>query len=144
MQECLRPDYMNTNFFLNCVAGNVFGTKTTPAIPATYYIGLSTTEPNINGSNVTEPSSEHGYARVPLSAMSEPVNGVVSNTSPIDFNESTASWGVITHYVIYDSETVGSGNLLMYGELSAPRTVEASTVMTIRNDSLKLSVVNPT
>ena len=135
---------MNTTYYINCVAGNVFGTKSTPALPTAYYIGLSTTSPNVGGSNVTEPSTESGYARVQLTSMSDPVNGVVSNTASIDFNESTASWGTVTHYVIYDSATVGSGNLLMYGELSSPRTVEAATVMTIRNNSLKLSVVNPT
>ena len=135
---------MNTTYYINCVAGNVFGTKSTPALPTAYYIGLSTTSPNVGGSNVTEPSTESGYARVQLVSMSDPVNGVVSNTASIDFNESTASWGTVTHYVIYDSATVGSGNLLMYGELSSPRTVEAATVMTIRNNSLKLSVVNPT
>ena len=32
---------MNTTYFLNCVAGNLFHTKNNPAIPAEYYIGLS-------------------------------------------------------------------------------------------------------
>ena len=68
---------------------------------------------------------------------------MVENSSSIDFNESTASWGTITHFVIYDNETVGEGNLLMYGELSAPRSVEASTIMTIRVGYLKLSALNP-
>ena len=36
------------------------------------------------------------------------------------------------------------GNLLMYGELSASRRVEAATIMTIKLGSLNLSVVNPT
>ena len=33
---------MNTTYFLNCAAGNIFNTKTSPALPKTYYIGLST------------------------------------------------------------------------------------------------------
>lgn len=36
---------MNTTYFLNCVAGNLFHTKENPAIPAQYYIGLSSTTP---------------------------------------------------------------------------------------------------
>lgn len=56
---------MTTTYFLNLTAGNLFKTKTDPAIPASYYIGLSSTEPNISGGNVTEPStSGTGYARV--------------------------------------------------------------------------------
>ena len=123
---------MNTNYFLNCVAGNVFGTKTDPAIPTTYYIGLSTTTPNTNGSGVDEPSTDAGYARVQLTTLSEPLDGVVTNSQ------------AITHFVIYDSPTVDSGNLLMYGELSTPRSVETATIMTIKEGYLKLSAQNPT
>lgn len=55
---------MNTNYFLNCVADNVFRSDAELAIPSAYYIGLSTTEPNIEGANATEPSPDAGYARV--------------------------------------------------------------------------------
>lgn len=48
----------------------------------------------------------------------------------------------MTHFVVYDALT--GGNLLMYGELSASRRVEAATIMTIKLGSLNLSVVNPT
>lgn len=135
---------MNTNYFLNCVSGNLFQTKTSPAMPTEYYIGLSTSEPNGSGANVNEPSTDAGYARVKLTSLSEPVDGVVTNSLAINFNESTASWGTITHFVIYDSAEADSGNLLMYGELSTPRAVEAATIMTIKENYLKLSTQNPT
>ena len=134
---------MNSTYFLNCVAGNVFGTQSSPALPTQYYIGLSTTEPNAAGSGVTEPSTEAGYTRVELTSLGEPSDGVVTNTLAINFDESTASWGTITHFVIYDSPTAGSGNLLMYGELTSPRSVETATIMTIKEGYLKLSVQNP-
>jgi len=132
---------MNTTHFLNRVAGNLFRTETSPAIPAEYYVGLSTTEPTMTGANVSEPSTSAGYGRVLLENLSAPINGVVTNTTNINFEESTASWGTITHFVIYDAEI--NGNLLMYGALSTPRVVEAATVMTIRQDYLRLSVQNP-
>ena len=132
---------MNTTHFLNRVAGNLFRTETSPAIPTEYYIGLSTTEPTMNGTNVSEPSASTGYSRVLLDNLSAPTNGVVTNTQNINFEESTASWGTITHFVIYDAEV--DGNLLMYGALSTPRVVEAATVMTIRQDYLRLSAQNP-
>lgn len=131
---------MNTTFYMNCVAGNLFHTKTDPAIPTQYYIGLSTTEPAVDGTNVNEPSSGAGYARVALTALGEPSNGVVSNSYPVNFAESTASWGTVTHFVIYDQET--GGNLLMYGALTTPRAVETATIMTIREGYLELSVQN--
>ena len=134
---------MNTTYFTNCVAGNLYGTKGDPAIPTSYYIGLSTTAPNIGGTNVTEPSTSAGYARVQLTNLSQPSAGVVTNQSAINFNESTSSWGTITHFVIYDSSVVGDGNLLMYGALTTPRVVDANTIMTIKENFLKLSVQNP-
>ena len=134
---------MNTTYFLNQVAGNLFKTKTTPAMPSVFYIGLSSTAPSIDGTNVDEPSASAGYARVKLTSLSEPTNGVVTNESAINFNESTSSWGTITHFVIFDAEDVDTGNLLMYGTLSTPRAVEAATIMTIKENYLKLSVTNP-
>lgn len=134
---------MNTTYFLNCVAGNLFGTKTTPSIPSTYYIGLSTTAPAIDGTNVTEPDTAAGYARVALMTLSEPTTGVVTNSQAITFDESTASWGTVTHFVIYDTAERGGGNLLMYGQLSTARVVETATIMTIKAGYLKLSVQEP-
>lgn len=51
---------MNTTYFLNCVAGNLFHTKESPTIPAQYYIGLSSSTPAIDGSGVNEPSTDAG------------------------------------------------------------------------------------
>lgn len=129
---------MNTTYFLNCVAGNVFGSKTTPALPSAYYLGLSATAPNVDGSGVKEPSATSGYTRVEIDGLSAPDNGVISNTKAIVFGESTSSWGVATHYVVYDSKS--GGNLLMYGALEAPRTIDASTIVTIKDNCLVLTV----
>lgn len=132
---------MNTTYFLNLVSGNVFGSKKIPAVPEKYYLGLSSASPALDGTGVVEPGAGTGYARVELTSLSAPVNGVVTNSAAIDFAESTAEWGTMTHFVVYDALT--DGNLLMYGELSASRRVEAATIMTIKLGSLNLSVVNP-
>lgn len=131
---------MNTNYFLNMVAGHAFHTKTTPALPTKLYIGLSTSAPSADGSNVREPSG-NGYKRVELTTLSTPTDGVVTNTSGVEFEESKGSWGTVTHFVIFDSQT--GGNLLMYGALNVARSVETDTIMTIKSGSLELSVVNP-
>lgn len=133
---------MTTTYFLNNIMGNVFTTKTDPALPINYYIGLSTSAPSLDGSGVSEPASSAGYARVRLSNLSEPTNGVITNQSAVSFEESISDWGLITHFVIYDSLT--GGNLLMYDALSASRSVEAATVVTIKENSLQLTLANPT
>lgn len=131
---------MTTQYFLNVVAGNVYATDVATALPTQYYIGLSTTAPTITGTNVSEPSGA-GYSRVELTKLSKPSGGVVTNTESIDFHESTASWGTVTHFVIYDALT--GGNLLQYGQLSTPRSIEPATIMSIPANYLNLSVQNP-
>lgn len=132
---------MNTTYFLNQVMGNLFKTKETPALPSEYYIGLSSTAPNISGGNVTEPLSNSGYKRVKLENFSEPADGVITNEQAISFDESTANWGTMSHFVIYDA--LEAGNLLMYDTLSTPRNVEAATIVTIKANSLTLTLSNP-
>lgn len=132
---------MNTTYFLNQVMGNLFKTKETPALPSEYYIGLSSTAPNISGGHVTEPLSNSGYKRVKLENLSEPADGVITNEQAISFDESTANWGTMSHFVIYDA--LEAGNLLMYDTLSTPRNVEAATIVTIKANSLTLTLSNP-
>lgn len=134
---------MNTTYFLNLVMGNLFKTQTSPAIPSAYYIGLSSTAPNVSGGNVTEPSNNStGYARVKLESLSTPTGGVIKNGSAISFEESTSNWGTMTHYVVYDALT--GGNLLFYGQLSKSRTIEENTTLVIKANELTLTLSNPT
>lgn len=128
---------------MNIVAGNVFRSKEEPAIPAKYYLGLSTTAPDLDGQNVTEPATDAGYARVELTTLSAPTDGLVTNQQAVNFEESTNNRGTVTHFVIFDAAEANTGNLLMYGELTTPRTVETATIMTIKENYLKLSVQNP-
>ncbi len=130
---------MVTTYFLNCIMGNVFKTKTSPALPTSFYIGLSSTQPTANGSGVTEPSGA-GYARVKLTNLGSPNNGKIINTANVSFNESTAGWGNMKYFVIYDSLT--GGNLLMYDTLSPARTVEISTIVTVKSGTLALTLSN--
>lgn len=134
---------MTTTYFLNCVAGNIYRTQTNPAIPLNYYLGLSTTEPAMDGTGVTEPQASAAYMRVIIdSLLSAPTDGVVTNTAAIIFNESTADWGTARYFVVYDS--LSGGNLLQYNELTIPRSIEAQTIITVKPGDLVLTVSNPT
>lgn len=132
---------LNTTLFLNNVIGNIFGCTSVDSLPSTYYIGLSTTTPNIDGTGISEPPTSAGYSRMALGSVTSPVNGVVTNGSSIAWSNSTDSWGTITHFVIFDSETDGSP--LVFGELSSPRVIEESTSIVIKSGALSLSLSNP-
>lgn len=131
---------MNTTYFLNLIAGNVFHSDTETAIPTNYYLGLSTTTPTVSGTGVSEPSSNSGYKRLLIDSFTVPSNGTVANTSVLRFPISTDNWGVVTHYVIYDAET--GGNLLMYAALKNSKTIEADTLSVFDVEDIALSVAN--
>lgn len=94
--------------------------------PATVYIALSTTTPNDDGSNFTEPSG-NGYARVavtnnltewPDSAGS----GQKSNANTILFPQASGgAWGTVTYAGIFDASS--GGNLLWSGPLSSLQAI---------------------
>lgn len=133
---------MTSTYFLNCIMGNVFMTKLSPTLPKNVYLGLSTTAPSVDGTGVTEPVASAGYQRVELTSLSEPTNGIITNESEIQFDESSASWGDITHFVLYDAPT--GGNLLMFNVLTQARRVETATIVMVKVGSLKLTLANPT
>ena len=132
---------MTSTYFLNCIMGNVFKTKENPTLPNTYYLGLSSTAPAVDGSGVSEPLASSGQQRVEFTNLGEPVNGVISNESEISFPESSASWGTVTHFVLYDAPT--NGNLLMFNVLSQSRSVETATIVMVKTGSLKFTLANP-
>lgn len=130
---------MNTTKFLNRAIDDIFESATQ------YWIGLSTTKPAVDGTNVTEPSgSGTGYARVLLANLAPAVGGVKTNTADIPFPESTARWSEspLTHYVVFDNST--GGDLLFYGELVPQRVVEAEGVQLImKAGQVTLTLRNP-
>lgn len=130
---------MTTTYFLNNIIGNVFKSKTDPPLPSEYYIGLSTTAPDLSGTNVTEPSGGN-YSRVLLTGLSEPENGLITNTSDIEFPETTDDWGTVTHYVVYDSKV--GGNLLMYEAFENSRLIQAESQARFKSRSLTFSLNN--
>lgn len=131
---------MNTIYFLNLIAGNVFRSRVNPPIPSKYYVGLSQSTPNTSGGNVTEPSASE-YKRVELTGLSVPANGVIKNSSPIIFNKVGATnWGTLTYYTVHDS--ISGGNLLFYGQLTKSKLLEQDDIMRIEPNGISLSFIN--
>ena len=97
-----------------------------------YYIGLSTTTPDENGNNFTEPTIPEGavdeegvsittneYQRVHLEdVIGTASNAIIKNTAIIFFNEAEHyGWGTITHFGIFTSKT--GGKPIFWGEVPA-------------------------
>lgn len=91
----------------------------------TVYVGLSTTSPAEDGTNITEPSGG-SYARVATTGATwaAATNGSTSNASAITFATATADWAAganFTNVVLFDAAS--GGNFLAYGTISTPKPV---------------------
>lgn len=104
--------------------------------PATVHVGLLTAAP-ADGGGGTEVSGG-SYARAAVTSAlanwagtqaagstvaSSGSSGSTSNNAAIAFPAPTASWGVVTHFGLYDAAS--GGNLLIHGALSVPKTINS-------------------
>lgn len=111
-----------SNFVENELIKHLFRTGSFTK-PTALYIALFTAAPSDAGGG-TEVSGA-GYARVNLapsdSNWAAPTDGSTSNAVNIAFGLPTADWGVVTHLGVFDAVT--GGNLLLWGALTAQKTV---------------------
>jgi hypothetical protein len=110
------------NHVLDALFGSSFSVS---GIPATVYIGLSSTTPTQAGTNITEPSGGN-YARVAVANNStnwpNASGAVKSNANQITFNTPNADWGAaLTYWIMMDAST--AGNLITFGALTNSVTV---------------------
>ena len=114
-----------TDFLENELLDHVFAAAAFVA-PVTTFIGLSTTTPADDGTNITEPPGGAAYARVSktnnLTNWPAAVGGLKENGTTVDFATATGAWGTVTHFFIADA-LVG-GNILASGVLTTPKTID--------------------
>jgi hypothetical protein len=124
----------------------IFGQSSSNTLLGTCYLGLSTTEPATDGSNFTEPASSTGYARSLLGQSSTPNTYLMGtttsfteeNTSIIYFPEATSTWGTVTHWGLFTSQS--GGTPLFYGELTTPVEVPANYVPLFRTQAFTMTI----
>ena len=103
------------------------------------YLGLSTTAPDVNGGNVSEPPKSAGYSRHKLTTeeMEAPKDGQIYNKQAIFMGESIESWGTITHLIV--SKTL-DGAVIFHAPLNAPVPVPDGHVPVFRKGALIVGI----
>lgn len=129
-----------SNYLEEAVLDHITG-KASYTAP-TVYVGLSSTTPSEDGTNVTEPSGG-SYARVQTSASDwdSAVGGAISNANAITFAQATADWvsgSNLTHLVAYDAAS--GGNLLFYGALGTAKPVLNGDTASIPANDLDITL----
>lgn len=136
---------MLTTYFLKCVAEDIFKHQETSTIPYDFYLALSSTAPALDGTGVTEPASDTGYARIRIDNSilmfgEADDSATVANHTKVYFPESIKPWSGITHYAIFDAEE--DGNLLMYGALNETMDIPIKTMVSVPLGTLKIKAEN--
>lgn len=112
--------------FTRTRATNILKTAMTGA-----YVALSTTTPDQDGNQFTEPPSSAGYQRQSIGTLDDSIGGQIANKSIIFLFEATGDCGSITHVGLSTNPARGSDIFLM-AQLSQPLTVSAGYVPLIR------------
>jgi hypothetical protein len=101
---------------------NMLLTNASTAPETVYYYALSTTTPNEDGTNFTEPTGGN-YARVSKTrggpfgtAVSGSPSTITNSNDEIRWSQATGSWGTVTYWGAFDAYS--GGNLLLFGALS--------------------------
>ena len=142
---------MITYYASNRILQAMFGKQSSVSLAQNCYLALSSTKPNADGTNVTEPSG-NGYARkligsysqAATQAMGNPSDGEITNTLEIHFDAATGSWGTLPYACIYDAATSGNllaaGNILDSGGSATSLSPVANSVVVLKVNSLNFSI----
>lgn len=124
----------------NHVLDDLFGDGHASWAAAGHDLGLSTTMPGKDGSNVTEPSGG-AYARV-VNIANTTANwpiasaGSKSNANAVTFPTATASWGTVSYWVLFET---GTSTVVAFGNVTVPTAVPTGSTPDFPPGSLVIS-----
>ena len=96
---------------------------------------------NLEAGTLTDETSTSGtaYARkvVTFAAAS---SGTSATNATVTFDAATANWGTITHVAVMDGGTAGTGNVLFWGAVTTPKTIETGDTFQVSSGNLTISL----
>ena len=133
---------MNSTYWINHIMSTTF-----PSSGATgFYLGLSSTSPAADGSNISEPN-ENSYSRVAITSFNAPVNGVVTNKYAVEFPQSAGAWftqdNPARYWVLFDGSGAGA-HVLSSGSLLRSVVVLGNAYVTFGAGTIKFTLTDRT
>jgi hypothetical protein len=108
----------------------------TPA--ETLYLALFTDDPGESG--YANEATYDGYARQVITFREIDGSGNTSNDIQVTFPANTGIQQVIADAAVYDSPDYGTGNQILHGGLSAPKTLDENDVLSFADGALVLNI----
>jgi len=126
-------------YYANRILDRVFGAGTTIVI-SPHYVGLSTTTPNFDGTNFTEPGVGYARTSVTPSTFWSAAGGIITSQAQVDFLAGGSAWGTVTYAGLWDAAS--GGNLLWFVELEQPEIIQANDDSHFPTGDLRLSFIS--
>jgi hypothetical protein len=129
-----------SDFLENELLDHAFKTGNYTA-PTNLYIALSLTTlaDTITGTIPNEVSGG-SYVRKICNTWDAASGGAIENTQVITFAQATAAWGTITDFAVVTSITAGSGDVLAYGKLTAPKNVASGDTLKFATGDIDITL----
>lgn len=124
-----------TDYLEDKILKHVF-TNTAYTSPTTVYVGLFTVAPTDTGGG-TEVSGS-AYVRKSAAFTVSGTGTLAANTSAIEFDAATGSWGTIVAMAVFDAST--AGNMLAWADLTTSKTIASGDVLRIPATSLAITL----
>lgn len=128
------------------LALNFLLTTSTATRPTEFFLALFTNtsgnaETNLEAGTLTDEVSDSGtaYTRKAI-AFDDAVSGTCVSDGTVTFDAATADFGTITHVAVMDGSTVGSDNVLFYGAVTTPKTIETGDTFQVTDGNLTVSL----
>jgi hypothetical protein len=130
--------------FTENLALNYLLTTDSNTRPTEWYLALFTNTSgnaatNLEAGTLTDEISISGtaYAREAI-AFNTATTGTSSSDGTVTFDAATANWGTITHVAVMDAST--AGNVLFYGAVTTPKTIETGDTFQVTDGNLTVSL----
>lgn len=110
--------------------------KTSYTMPSVW-VALYTATPAVDGGGIEVTGGSYVRKSTAGSDWAAAANGVISNAAVITFVTASASWGLVTHWGLFDAST--AGNLLRWAALTTEKTVGGGDVVSFPIGNLVLT-----
>ena len=137
-------NYLENKLIDHLLRGQAF------AAPANVHVALFTAAPTDAGGGTEVTGGAYARAAVPATlanwagtqaaastAASSGTGGATSNNAAITFPTTTAAWGTVTHFALFDAAT--GGNMLVQGALTTPRAIATGAATSFAAGSLAVT-----
>ena len=115
---------------------NYLFTTTSVTRPTAWYIALFTSNPAEDASGTEVSTSGTAYAR--QSATFTVSGNEATNSAAIEFPTATASYGTVTHIVVFDAAS--AGNLIAYAALTTSKAIDTGDVLRLPANELDITM----